>query len=312
MQDENLGYAIINKPGGMPGHGCRSNNTENVCVMFHEALKELWPRTHRKIHVTLPQHVDSEVEGLIIVSTRREFANYVSKYLTVGADGKTKVGEETKRYRCLVCVKDPADMDKIQHLQEAGTILTHYFDPKSPQPKKKFVRSQPKNADHDWTECKMRICSVGSGAGERGLRAASVTSQYADANEPDVTLAHRLWKPEQDTNPAERLGAEYVMEIEVEDLSDLPHQLRGQLANLGTPIVGDYLYGGGICETGAHRHTWRRMALQCSMLAFPEPKWEEGGEQGDGGTMVPSDKKCWFHLSDAWWTPYLEEYSRSV
>lgn len=34
-----MGYAILNKPGGLPGHGCRSNNTENVCVLFHEALK---------------------------------------------------------------------------------------------------------------------------------------------------------------------------------------------------------------------------------------------------------------------------------
>ena len=34
-----MGYAILNKPGGLPGHGCRSNNTENVCVLYHEALK---------------------------------------------------------------------------------------------------------------------------------------------------------------------------------------------------------------------------------------------------------------------------------
>lgn len=102
------------------------------------------------------------------------------------------------------------------------------------------------------------------------------------------------------------------MELEVEDLSDLPHQLRGQLAQLNTPIVGDLLYGGGTCETGAHDHSWRRMALQCSMISFPEPKWEEGGEQGDGGTMIPTDKKCTFRLADAWWTPCLQEYSSSV
>ena len=320
-----MGYAVLCKPGGLPGHGCRSNNTENVCVLFHEALKELWPASHRNLHVTLPQHVDSEVGGLIIVSTRKEFATYCTKYLDVdegeacadedggAADREKKVaGEETKRYRCLVCVRDPADMDHLQHLAESGVVLTHYFDPKSPNPKKKFIRSQPQSAGHDWTECKMRICSVGCGGDERNLRAASVTSQYADANEPDITLAHCLWKPEPGVNPADHLGAQYVMELEVEDLSDLPHQLRGQLAQLGTPIVGDFLYGGGICETGAHGHSWRRMALQCSMISFPEPKWEEGGEQGDGGTMIPTDKKCTFRLADAWWTPYLQEYSSSV
>ena len=177
------------------------------------------------------------------------------------------------------------------HLAESGVVLTHYFDPKPPNPKKKFVRSQPKSAGHDWTECKMRICSVGCGGDERNLRAASVTSQHADANEPDITLAHRLWKPEPGVNPADHLGAQYVMELEVEDLSDIPHKLRGQLAQLNTPIVGDLLYGGGTCETGAHDHSWRRMALQCSMISFPEPKWEEGGEQGDGGTMIPTSRR---------------------
>lgn len=245
-----MGYAILNKPGGLPGHGCRSNNTENVCVLFHEALKLLWSDVHRKIHVTLPQHVDAEVEGLIIVSTRKVFANYCAKHQNVdeatGADEdeapaeeKLAAGEETNRCRCLVCVKDPADMDHIQHLAESRKVLTHCFDPKSPNPKKKFVRSQPKSADHDWTESKMRIISVGCGTDERALRAASVTSQCADANDPDVTLAHRLWKPEPGVNPADRLGAQHVMELEVEDLSDLPHQLRGQLAQLGCPIVGD-------------------------------------------------------------------------
>ena len=44
-----MGYAILNKPGGLPGHGCRSNNTENVCVLFHEALKVKLLRIHVQI-----------------------------------------------------------------------------------------------------------------------------------------------------------------------------------------------------------------------------------------------------------------------
>ena len=62
----------------------------------------------------------------------------------------------------------------------------------------------------------------------------------------------------------------------------------------------------------SHNRNDINICFLCSTTPSEEPKWEEGGEQGDGGTMIPTDKKCTFRLADAWWTPYLQEYSSSV
>lgn len=314
IKDESLGFAILNKPEGVPGHHTKSNNVENVQYQFHEALKELWPARHRKIHVTLPQRIDAEVQGLIAVSTKKEFSAYFADHLAPGhgrgepldGEGSCRMGMH-KKYRCLVCIKDEESLDKIQKIQETATIITHYFDPKCQSAKKRFVRHRPKSIGHTWTECRMQITGLGSDR----LRAASVSSPYNDVNEPEATLAHRLWRPDSPA-PAEELGVKYVMELEIEDLTGRPHQIRGQLAALGVPLVGDALYGGGVCETGAHRHLWKRMALQCCELSFLEPRWEETEGDETQKVLVPSDKKCVFRLKNAWWAPFLEEYQRSV
>lgn len=300
----------------MPGTGTKANHIENVQFQFHEALKELWPTHHRKIHVTLPQRIDAELQGLIAVSTKKEFSAYFADHLAPGrgrgepldGEGSCRMGMH-KKYRCLICVKDEASFDNIQHIQETKTIVTHYFDPQCPSPRVQFVRDRPKSSGHAWTECRMQITKVGNDR----LRAACVSSPYGDVNEPEATLAHRLWRPDS-AAPAEELGVKYVMDLEIEDLTGRPHQIRGQLAALGVPIVGDASYGGGVCETGAHRHLWKRMALQCCELSFLEPRWE--GSEGEGDekaqVLVPSDRKCIFRLKKAWWAPFLDEYGRSV
>ena len=48
--------------------------------------------------------------------------------------------------------------------------------------------------------------------------------------------------------PAEELGIQYVMQVDVQLLTKAPHQIRGQLASLGIPIVGDAMYGGGVVK----------------------------------------------------------------
>ena len=108
-----------------------------------------------------------------------------------------------------------------------------------------------------------------------------------------------------------------MMQLEVELLNEAhrPHQLRGQLAALGCPIVGDEAYGGGVCEMGAHRHTWRRMAVQLCRLEFPLAEWRkeevgEGAEKKVKRVLVPTDERCEFRLGGAWWTEYLVDYER--
>ena len=62
------------------------------------------------------------------------------------------------------------------------------------------------------------------------------------------------------------------MQIDVQLLTAKPHQIRGQLAAMGCPIVGDYAYGGGSCEMRIHHHMWQRMAVQLCHLEFAMPE----------------------------------------
>jgi len=331
------------------------------------------PHICKKIFVSLPLRVDNEISGLTILATKKEFVNYLSKLNDAkkpanngendnssdnsSFDGaEKKIGEKTKqfskknvvnaitkKYRCLVCVREPNSMDVIEKFHINRTVITHYVDPKSPAPKR-FLQRKPKQSHHDWQECAMRITNIG----DDKFRAACVSSQMGSS--VDFTLAHRLWG-NQSRTPAEDLGVTYVMQVEVELLTTpKTHQLRGQLAALGFSIVGDELYGGGTCEFRSHRHGWNQMAVQCCELIFPLPEWStittkkpiiakpatataapttaapttaaptpptpptpEKNHQTKNILVQSGDKKmCSFLLSDAWWTRHLQEYDDYV
>lgn len=397
-EDTDLGFAIINKPGSMPGRATISNHAEDVVSIFTEVLKERKekqqqqnPHNCKKVYVSLPQRVDNETHGLTILATKKEFASYMSKLLEAppkqqqqqgggGQQNKKKqqespkssgdastgsscgienekkeeeagntqktqtsipqeiLGEVTKKYRCLVCVCDPNSMDAIENFHLNQSVITHFVDPKSPAPKR-FLRHKPKNSNHEWLKCNMRITNIG----DDRFRAACVSSQ--NGSPVDSTLAHRLWGHQYMT-PAEDLGVTYVMQVEVELIgcggNPKTHQLRGQLAALGFPIVGDQLYGGGICEFRSHRHGWNRMAVQCCDISFPLPSWAQRersasiGSEADHSSsahgaanedspapaaqnrtkqvLVQSNENqiCNFRLNEAWWTKYLQEYDDYV
>jgi hypothetical protein len=285
-----------------------SNHAEDVVSMYTASLKER--RECNAPHVSIPLRIETECYGLTLASTKKEFCAYTTKQLESIKDATHDEANTTlkKLYRCLVCIRDPSNIDRIENL--AGKILEHYVDPKSATPKR-FVRHKPSSPDSPMQQCLMRITKVG----DEKYRAACVSSQYSDSN--DCTLAHRLWSPHA-AYPAEELGVSYVMQLEVELLNEVhrPHQLRGQLAALGCPIVGDEAYGGGVCEMGANRHTWSRMAVQLCRLEFALPQWSteecgEGEEKKVKKVLVPSDdERCEFYLSNAWWTEYLMDYER--
>eukprot|EP00565_Helicotheca_tamesis_P004731 CAMPEP_0185734698 /NCGR_PEP_ID=MMETSP1171-20130828/23175_1 /TAXON_ID=374046 /ORGANISM="Helicotheca tamensis, Strain CCMP826" /LENGTH=538 /DNA_ID=CAMNT_0028404761 /DNA_START=54 /DNA_END=1670 /DNA_ORIENTATION=- len=322
-ENDDLGFVVVNKPGSMPGHATLSNHAEDVVSMFTAALKERKKCDEKKPYVSLPQRLDIDTHGLLTVSTKKEFATYMSKLLENKTNGHVEKDEKnnskknkdahpsdgcssvdiTKKYRCLVCVRDPDSMDVISNFQQLGTVITHYLDPKSPAPKR-FLRNKPKNSNHEWQQCQMRILRVG----DERFRAACVSS---NEDYVDSMLSHQLWGNKSET-PAEDLGVSYVMELEIELLTGRTHQIRGQLKALGFPIVGDPIYGGGVSEFRSHMHGWNRMALQCCELAFPLPKWVETEDKKGKALSASEDKKCVFRLNEAWWTPYLGQYYQNL
>jgi 23S rRNA-/tRNA-specific pseudouridylate synthase len=274
----------------MPVHATVSNHAEDVVSCFRHALEK---RKGRNVHVAAQQRRDASLDtatyGLLTIATKSPFTNYFNKILD-----KNQV---TRHFKCLVCVKDPENMSLLEHFQSSGTIVTHYLDPKSPAPKR-FYRHKPKDSKKDWQECKLRIVKIG----DDNFRAACVKSVYKDSI--DSCLAHRLWGPDSET-PAEDLGVQYVMEVEVELLTSRPHQIHGQLAALGCPIVGDVQYGGGKCEIHSQKHAWNRLALQCCEMSFMEPQWKDTEHKKE---LVPSERKCFFRLNESWWGEYLAQY----
>jgi len=298
-ENDEIGFALLNKPGGMPTNSTKTNHAEDVASMYGAALKERHGEKSTK-HISIPLRAETEMNGLLLVSTKREFCSYMHEQLDA-ARGNDLVAENcgvAKTYKCLVCIKHPSDIDRIEKLMNRD--LTHWVNVKSACPKT-FTRTKPTNPKlGDWQKCVMRITSIG----DEKFRAACVSSKYNDSN--DYTLAHRLWDPRMEM-PAEELGVSYVMQVDVQLLTTKPHQIRGQLAALGCPIVGDVAYGGGSCVMRMHHHMWQRMAVQLCHLEFNMPEWNE-----DKTALVPTDKKCAFHLNTAWWTEYLNDYERSV
>mmetsp|Transcript_38927 Transcript_38927/g.81429 ORF Transcript_38927/g.81429 Transcript_38927/m.81429 type:complete len:601 (+) Transcript_38927:212-2014(+) len=308
-EDKELGFAVLNKPGDMPCHSTLSNHAEDVVSMFGNTLRERSNDPELKHpFLSLPFRVETEMHGLILAATKKEFCSYMTKQLESGTNNE--VGGLTKTYRCLVCIKHPDDIERIEHL--VGHPIEHYVDVKSATPKV-FVRNKPQSSNHEWSRCLMKITSIASNS--TNFRAACVSSKYSDSN--DFTLAHRLWGPNYE-HPAEDVGVQYVMQVDVQLMgTKAPHQIRGQLAALGIPIVGDGPYGGGTCEMRMHRHMWHRMAVQICHLEFRLPKVgqeeeeEEEVKEEKKTELVPTEEdKCVFHLNTAWWSEYLVDYER--
>lgn len=308
-EDNDLGFTVLNKPGGMPCHSTQSNHKEDVASMFSAGLKQRSSSTDESKHATflsLPLRVEPEMHGLVLAATKKEFCSFMTKQLeSSNNNGTNNNVEVTKTYRCLVCIKDPDDIDRIEKL--INRTIEHYVDVRSPTPKK-FVRNKPKSSNHEWQQCLMKITSIGTQS--KNFRAACVSSKYSDSN--DFTLAHRLWGPDKN-HPAEDVGVQYVMQLDVQLMTKSPHQIRGQLAALGVPIVGDGPYGGGFCEMRRHRHLWTRMAVQICHLEFTLPKCEENEEKKRVLVLSEEEeekKKCVFHLNTAWWSDYLMDYEQ--
>ena len=187
VKNDEIGFALLNKPGGMPTNSTKTNHAEDVASMYGASLKERHGDKATK-HISIPMRANTEENGLLLVSTKREFCTYINEQLAAENFGVAKT------YKCLVCIKNPSDIDRIEKL--VGKELTHWVNVKSACPKT-FTRTKPTNTKlGDWQKCMMRITSIG----DEKFRAACVSSKYNDSS--DYTLAHRLWDPRME-RPAE-------------------------------------------------------------------------------------------------------------
>lgn len=312
LQDAEHGFVVLNKPGTVPDHATVNNHSEDVLSAFSRVLREREKQAkeegkgkmhdidplcdhhhYRAAHVSLPLPLDTETQGLVIISTKRGFGTFLNE-LVEQAHGHLAKREKhpqsvIKKYACLVCIKHPEDMAVLNNLQESSAIVSHFYHHNPTHlHHTNFLDAIPKNQNaniHEYGKCGIRLLRIGT---NHGLYAANVTS---DASVGDAQLARRLWGlgvQNRSKTPAEDLGVSYVTHLEVEQVVHTaqlhthlcnssrltPQQMIcGQLAALGFPVVGDSIHGGGTSEAWKNRHGYNRLALQCCEWSFPQPEW---------------------------------------
>lgn len=292
--DKELGFLVLNKPGGCPSHATVDNGVENALATIQRHYT----------YASLPQRLDIETSGLLLVSTKKRFATYISRLLEKktadcseesNSAATTSDMAITKKYRCLVIVaKDGMEgYKKLQHFHSTGQILTHYLDPQSSAPKH-FQHSVPANTRNKWQRCELRLTGLSQ-------LYSIQSSNHPIEDAACRTLATALCGDRPLPNAAS------IVQVEVELLTGRTHQIRGQLSAMGTPIVGDPLYGGGdqsVLQNSSDRDS-NRMALQCYALQFPQPTTSDGHK-----SWQTSNSQCRFFLELAWWTEHLQAYEK--
>jgi 23S rRNA-/tRNA-specific pseudouridylate synthase len=341
-QNDDLGFMIVNKPSNVPSHGTVDNGVENILYQLQqhttmirrkkqkEEEEEVGPLDDNddgratkpacSLSFSVPQRLDIETSGLLLVSTRSEFASYMGKLLqhktlhytssssTSAADGtacsisksppkaRAATGAIQKRYKCLVHLASPEDRSQLlQQLETSRGIVTHYVDAKSSAPKT-FVTadeysaataaSSRRNQNHDheekssslWLQCLLRIWKVGP---------------------------CRIWRTNRSIEQEQSSYNEFlVMELDIELWTGRTHQIRGQLAAMNLPLVGDPLYTGKRTTSSSKIPSWNevrhriiplsstpktaatednvtKLALQCCYLGFIRPQCCKNDKDGD-------------------------------
>lgn len=116
-------------------------------------------------------------------------------------------------------------------------IYTHYMQPSPKTPK--IVSTTP---HMDWLRCDLKVLSCAQIHSERGL---VTTSQTCWALEPE---------------------ASEIYEVNIELLTGRTHQIRSQLAALGSPILGDVRYGSAYTVFDANQT--KAIALRAFQIKF--------------------------------------------
>eukprot|EP00985_Skeletonema_marinoi_P024783 scaffold17564_cov137-Skeletonema_marinoi.AAC.2 len=292
---------------------------------------EFWPSGMRKkkknsnqkqkseklVYVATPQRLDQNTSGLLVVATKKSFASYFAKLLRTKTSGQLQSGGSSqsscgvhKSYRCLVCVTPKQDnvasattssmageVQRLQKFETEGTIIKHFLEPSIRAPKR-FVESVPEDTDNpeSWAECLLKITNI--------TNICTVVG-----NDPSDALTTDLWGDF--GRPNDCVG---ILELEIELLTGRTHQIRGQMAALGFPLVGDVQYGGAVPNTSSEymKNCKGRaegfldsetLALQCSTLEFLDLDATDDSEK-----VQRSDRWLSFHLDWAFWTPFVKRY----
>jgi len=304
--DTNVGYVVVHKPNGLPSHATVDNGIENILYQLERHHAGLFS-TYKP---NLPQRLDVETDGLLLVSIKPEFSSYIGRLLQQkSTQASTVKAQETtlssplvaaihKRYKCLLCLDRPCRLEElIQRVQDSSEngLIKHYMDPKSAAPK--TFRDEPPRDAVWWLLCALRV-----------LRVSPIMTYVPESNHSNSK-----------TNVRNKEGDLLVVEVDVELVTGRTHQIRGQFAAMNLPLVGDPLYGRTASETvawnvrrnrgwGAASKIVERLGLQCCFLSFSYPQWSLH-PKSKRKVLVESGSTCKYQLEKTWWNDCLREIS---
>jgi len=195
----------------------------------------------------LPVHAVSSnaVENLLVFLERKRGEKfYVTSRLDVDTTGLLLLAKSCESQTAINALFHAGKVEKIYRcVTEAAPplgLITHYQSTRKGV-KKLFLRERMAASDK---ECRLIVRSV------EELDGDGVIGSVGFAGPTD---------PVDSTEPAQTTPRRFLCTIQL--LSGRTHQIRGQLALLGCPIVGDELYGP---TTGDHA-----LQLECLSLTFP-------------------------------------------
>ena len=319
--DPTSGFWIVDKPPLIPVHATVDNQLENV-------VHQLQVANPSYDYVTPAQRIDVNTSGLLVVATKPEFAAYFAALLrnktqhhqsaTIGKnniDRDEKTAKITKGYRCLVCLQqddstNSSVLDRYQELHTlVNTTIRHYLEPSDRAPKRFSSRQ---HEDGSWLECRLEITGLSDLIPlVHGGMATTIAT---------TTMTRSLW-----TNSRVPSDTKAICQLDIRLQTGRTHQIRGQLAALGFPIVGDEQYGGAIpmdggdddkdnnSESSSRFISFpQKLALQCSHLGFynvdySQKVWSKKKRKDIVQGRPSRDNWVSVTLDRAWWTDIVQQ-----
>lgn len=273
---------------------------ENVIYMYQSALFERYPNGSFQFKVSAPQRLDNGTSGVLILSIKSSFASYMGKLLEAKTLCHVQQGSQIdhpptairKCYKMLVCVKSIDMIKNLQKLASTKESVTHYLSPERSERRIFSMASDDVRNDSKWLECNLKVISVGF----------NTSILYLPVNRlKDMST------PAPDGSNFISMSIKYaaVTEVEVELLTGRTHQIRGQMAALGFPLVGDSIYGGDVMI----RHQ-SKIALHCSQITFPKPVLVEEpssdrNKRANSQLHPSTSDSLTFRSTCTWWDDHI-------